>query len=129
MTQFPLYRHSGFQPEQPWFVLNAARHYSVIASDNPAISHFYSFEVAQNACMTLAIPDGCVDIVFDCDAQRPAARVCGTTLAGFPVLTVPMKVPGLPLGAQLIARPGREDQRSALAEKLEAYGLAVARLV
>ncbi|MBK0092649.1 MULTISPECIES: helix-turn-helix domain-containing protein [Erwiniaceae] len=80
MTQFPLYRHSGFQPEQPWFVLNAARHYSVIASDNPAISHFYSFEVAQNACMTLAIPDGCVDIVFDCDAQRPAARVCGTTL-------------------------------------------------
>ena len=80
MTQLPLYRHSGFQPEQPWFVLNAARHYSVIASDNPAISHFYSFEVAQNACMTLAIPDGCVDIVFDCDAQRPAARVCGTTL-------------------------------------------------
>ncbi|MBN3867058.1 AtzE family amidohydrolase [Gluconobacter kondonii] len=51
------------------------------------------------------------------------------TLVGFPVLTVPMKVPGLPLGAQLIARPGREDQLFALAEKLEADGLAEARLV
>lgn len=80
MTQLPFYRHSGFQPEQPWFVLNAAQHYSLIASDNPAISHFYSFGVAQSASMTLAIPDGCVDIVFDCDAQHPAARVCGTTL-------------------------------------------------
>lgn len=51
------------------------------------------------------------------------------TLAGFPVLTVPMKVPGLPLGAQLIARPGREDQLFALAEKLEKDGLAEARLI
>lgn len=51
------------------------------------------------------------------------------TLAGFPVLTVPMKVPGLPLGAQLIARPGREDQLFALAEKLETDGLAEARLI
>lgn len=80
MTKLPLYRHSGFQPEQPWFVLNAAQHYSLIASDKPAISHFYSFNVAQHASMTLAIPDGCVDIVFDCDAQHPNARVCGTTL-------------------------------------------------
>lgn len=80
MTKLLLYRHSGFQPEQPWFVLNAAQHYSMIASENPAISHFYSFDVAQSAGMTLAIPDGCVDIVFDCDPQRPSARVCGTTL-------------------------------------------------
>lgn len=68
------------QPEQPWFVLNAAQHYSLIASANPAISHFYSFEVAPCAEMTLAIPDGCVDIVFDCDPVNPRARVCGTTL-------------------------------------------------
>ncbi|MEI2264322.1 AraC family transcriptional regulator [Erwinia sp. CGal63] len=68
------------QPEQPWFVLNAAKHYSLIASENPAISHFYSFEVASSAEMTLAIPDGCVDIVFDCDPLNPRARVCGTTL-------------------------------------------------
>lgn len=80
MTSLPLYRHREFQPEQPWFVLNAAQHYSLIASNNPAISHFYSFDIAQDANVTLAIPDGCVDIVFDCDAQHPCARVCGTTL-------------------------------------------------
>lgn len=51
------------------------------------------------------------------------------TLAGFPVLTVPMKTAGLPLGAQLIARPGREDLLLALGESLERDGSAVARLV
>ena len=67
-------------PEQPWFVLSAARHYALMTSDNAAISHFYTFEVAENARLTLAIPDGCVDILFDCDAAFPLARVCGTTL-------------------------------------------------
>ncbi|EHH67105.1 AtzE family amidohydrolase [Gluconobacter morbifer] len=51
------------------------------------------------------------------------------TLAGFPVLTVPLDVPGLPLGAQLVARPGREDQLFALGEALEQRGIARARLV
>ncbi|GBQ95238.1 AtzE family amidohydrolase [Gluconobacter cerinus] len=51
------------------------------------------------------------------------------TLAGFPVLTVPMKTAGLPLGAQLIARPGREDLLLALGESLERDGTAEARLV
>lgn len=68
-------------PEQPWFVLNAARRYELIPSLHPAISHFYSFDVAPDAVLTLAIPDGCVDIVFDCDVARPLARVCGTTLS------------------------------------------------
>ena len=80
MTQLPLYRHSGFQPEQPWFVLNAAQPYSLIASDNPAISHFYGSDVSQSDSMTLAITDGSVDPVFDRAAHCPAARVCGTTL-------------------------------------------------
>ncbi|ARU94411.1 AraC family transcriptional regulator [Tatumella citrea] len=75
------YVRSGcFQPEQPWFVLNAARHYSLLGSANPAISHFYSFDIAPSAEVTLAVPDGCVDIVFDCDALNPCGRVCGTTL-------------------------------------------------
>jgi len=70
----------GFHPEQPWFVVNSATHYSVIPSQNPAISHFYSFDVAATAPTTLAVPDGCIDIVFDCDSSSPTARVCGTTL-------------------------------------------------
>ncbi|WP_045046924.1 AraC family transcriptional regulator [Rouxiella chamberiensis] len=68
------------RPEQPWFVLSAAKYYSAMPSADPAISHFYNFEVAASVKHTFAIPDGCVDIVFDCDAQVPTARVCGTTL-------------------------------------------------
>lgn len=76
----PSHSAADIQPQQPWFVLSAARHYSLMASSHPAISHFYSFEVAESASLTLAVPDGCVDIVFDCDAAHPVARVCGTTL-------------------------------------------------
>lgn len=64
--------------EQPWFVLNSSR-YSVMPSEHPAISHFYAFDVAQSTNV-LAVPDGCVDIVFDCDATRPTVRICGTPL-------------------------------------------------
>lgn len=71
----------AFHPEQPWFVLSAEQHYSIMASVNPAISHFYNFDVSPSADVTIVIPDGCVDIVFDCDASRPTARVCGTPLA------------------------------------------------
>ncbi|RYC48008.1 helix-turn-helix domain-containing protein [Pectobacterium zantedeschiae] len=81
MSENSLCRPAGiFLPEQPWFVLNSAQHYSVIASENPAISHFYSFDVARTAGMTLAVPDGCVDILFDCDPLNPKGLVCGTTL-------------------------------------------------
>ncbi|GAA0473206.1 MULTISPECIES: helix-turn-helix domain-containing protein [Tatumella] len=72
--------HGRFQPEQPWFVLNAAGHYTLQGSADPAISHFYSFDLAPGAEFTLAVPDGCVDIVFDCDPDNPGGRVCGTTL-------------------------------------------------
>lgn len=64
--------------EQPWFVLNSSQ-YSVMPSEHPAISHFYAFDVAHSADL-LAVPDGCVDIVFDCDAARPSVRICGTPL-------------------------------------------------
>lgn len=66
--------------EQPWFVLSAARHYDLHMSQDPAISHFYSFEANQSEGLTFAIPDGCVDILFDCDDARPDAQVCGSPL-------------------------------------------------
>lgn len=70
----------AFTPfEQPWFILNSSN-YSVTASAHPAISHFYALDIAQSANRMLAIPDGCVDIVVDCDSTRPSARVCGTPL-------------------------------------------------
>lgn len=69
-----------FQPEQPWFVLNTSHYYWKIDSLLPDISHFYSFRTNNEAKLTLAIPDGCVDILFDCHSQFPTARICGTTL-------------------------------------------------
>lgn len=73
----PLSRqHTAY--EQPWFVLNSSR-YAVVPCEHPAISHFYAFDVAHSADL-LAVPDGCVDIVFDCDATRPSVKICGTPL-------------------------------------------------
>jgi AraC-like DNA-binding protein len=66
--------------EQPWFVLSAARHYDLVMSHDPTISHFYSFEADQSHGLTFAIPDGCIDILFDCDPTNPQAMVCGSTL-------------------------------------------------
>lgn len=66
--------------EQPWFVLNAANHYDLVMSGDSTISHFYSFEADQTNGLAFAIPDGCIDIVFDCDPTNPGARICGTTL-------------------------------------------------
>ncbi|KQQ55690.1 AraC family transcriptional regulator [Pseudomonas sp. Leaf127] len=65
--------------EQPWFVLNSSR-YRVINTRHPAISHFYALDIATPSDLTFAVPDGCVDILFDCDASRPGAKLCGTPL-------------------------------------------------
>jgi len=74
-------RVSGIHSKQPWFVLGAAQDFLLYHSDIPSISHFYSFETDVLTEQVLAIPDGCVDILFDCDEFRPSAKVCGTTLA------------------------------------------------
>ncbi|SJN59742.1 transcriptional activator FtrA [Vibrio ruber DSM 16370] len=73
-------RVAAIHAKQPWFVLSAAQDFSLCSSEIPEVSHFYSFEADQSAALTLAIPDGCIDILFDCDANAPAAYVCGTTL-------------------------------------------------
>ena len=69
-----------FCPEQPWFVLSAAKEYLLMMSDNPLISHFYNFTVEMPNSRVMAIPDGCIDILFDCDAVKPTARICGSPL-------------------------------------------------
>lgn len=69
------------ESKQPWFIMNAAEDYRLIVSQDPCISHFYSFTAGQSSELTLAIPDGCIDIIFDCDDVNPSAKICGTTLA------------------------------------------------
>jgi AraC-like DNA-binding protein len=73
-------RIANIHSKQPWFVLSAANHYDLVLSDEPAISHFYSFKTKPLSDTTFAVPDGCVDILFDLDSTNPGARVCGTTL-------------------------------------------------
>lgn len=71
------------RPEQPYFVVSASQRYyarDISNISNTGLSHFYSFQVAETAALTLAIPDGCTDILFDCHNTHPLARVCGTTL-------------------------------------------------
>ena len=73
-------RVSCIHSKQPWFVLSAAQDFSVSPSLSHEISHYYRFEADKSAETAFAIPDGCVDIVFDCDDSNPVANVCGTAL-------------------------------------------------
>jgi len=66
--------------EQPWFVLNAAKYYNLTMGKGSAISSYYSFEADRSNGQIIAVPDGCIDILFDCDRDRPQAHVCGSTM-------------------------------------------------
>ncbi|MCD9672815.1 MULTISPECIES: helix-turn-helix domain-containing protein [Klebsiella] len=71
----------GFiQPLQPYFVVSAAAQYLKREMASSPISHFYSFQVSDAPTMALAVPDGSIDIIFNCNRDNPTARVCGSTL-------------------------------------------------
>lgn len=81
MSHSQLVSHlSAIRSKQPWLVLNSAEKFSLSGSTNQAISHFYSFESKNTDEETFAIPDGCVDIIFDCDESQPSAEVIGTPM-------------------------------------------------
>lgn len=71
----------SIKPLQPYFVINAAASYLKKSLTGSPIAHFYSFQVSDAPGMALAVPDGSVDILFNCDSDNPTARVCGSTLA------------------------------------------------
>jgi len=71
---------SGIHSKQPFFVLNSEHFMTHLEPENPEVSHFYRFKAGHNKKPIIAIPDGCIDIVFDCDADSPTAQVCGTRL-------------------------------------------------
>ena len=77
-----IFQHYPSEPyaEQPWFVLNSASGFSLCPSTQVAVSHYYSFTVDRNVGVTYAVPDGCVDLVFDINEDSAAAAICGTTL-------------------------------------------------
>lgn len=72
-------------PKQPYFVMVTKHYYKAVVM-NYGISHFYCFQkddIVENSF--IAVPDGCIDILFCCDDKEPYANVCGTVL--HPTLT------------------------------------------
>lgn len=66
---------------QPWFMLGSKHCNTLVTSNSELTSHFYSFEFNGSYDLTnTAIPDGCIDILFDCSSDTPRAYLCGTTL-------------------------------------------------
>lgn len=69
------------RPKQPYFVMAASKYYKSVVLKY-GISHFYHFELTEEKeHVILAIPDGCIDILFCCDETHPEARICGTVLS------------------------------------------------
>jgi len=72
-------------PKQPYFVMVTSHYYKAVVM-NYGISHFYCFQKDDiMGKSVIAIPDGCIDILFCCDDKDPYAHVCGTVL--HPTLT------------------------------------------
>lgn len=67
--------------EQPWFVLNATKEFTQYKPRINGISQIYRFQAGGSSTnATFAIPDGCIDIMFDCTGTTPNAKICGSTL-------------------------------------------------
>lgn len=66
--------------EQPWFVLNAMEGFTQFNYESKSIAQIYRFRAGGREESTFAIPDGCVDILFDCSGSTPFASICGSTL-------------------------------------------------
>lgn len=92
-------------PKQPYFVMANSKYYKSVVLKY-GISHFYSFQLEPDKEAMIAIPDGCIDILFCCDKDHPDAKICGTVLTPtktysyassyyFGVRFLPGKVPNL----------------------------------
>lgn len=44
------------------------------------VSEFYQMQISEDHPPVFAVPDGCIDILFECDQHNPQARICGSTL-------------------------------------------------
>lgn len=67
-------------PKQPYFVMSTEQYCKAVVM-NYGISHFYCFRkegIIENSI--IAVPDGCIDILFCCDEKEPNAYVYGTVL-------------------------------------------------
>lgn len=77
------------RPLQPWFVISAAAGYLKKSMPGSPIAHFYSFQASDTPGLAQAVPDGSVDILFNCDRFNPGAQVCGSTQMAHQISLVP----------------------------------------
>lgn len=66
------------KPTQPFFVLNTNDFYQEVYLQQ-GISHFYTFKIMDDANI-VAVPDGCIDMVFEYDEEDLNAYVTGTVI-------------------------------------------------
>lgn len=70
------------KPVQPYFALSSDKYYKRCLQQH-GIAHFYSYTVERsNQGQTIAIPDGCIDLIFDYGDGEMNASVLGTVLNG-----------------------------------------------
>lgn len=76
------------QPVQPYFALSSSHYYKrpVLAG---GISHLYEYRFDESLSRsTIAVPDGCVDLVIDLDSPDLAGYAAGTVLRGSGITNV-----------------------------------------
>lgn len=68
-------------PVQPYFETTSQRYYERRVW-KLGISHFYRYQIDDPSGATIAVPDGCIDFVFDCSAgsDLSGSSVIGTVL-------------------------------------------------
>jgi AraC-like DNA-binding protein len=74
---------NSFLPLQPEFEMKTAYYNELHERDVQTKSSllFYQFKMNENFSDSISvIPDGCIDILFCCDQQKPSANVCGSVL-------------------------------------------------
>lgn len=76
-------RMTAMRPVQPYFALSTNTYYKRQIQRN-GIAHFYDYKVDRaNQDQTIAIPDGCIDLIFDYGEDNSLqARAFGSVLNG-----------------------------------------------
>lgn len=65
--------------EQPFFQKRIQTHQRCNAYSN-TISEFYKLNISDQHPPVIVIPDGCMDIIFECNQTQPKALICGLLL-------------------------------------------------
>ena len=55
---------SHIHNRQPWLVTNATQKLSLVKSEHPDISHFYTFKAGDLKQDFVAVPDGCIELLL-----------------------------------------------------------------